>query len=140
MTTVFLLLVGISLALLLLDLVILLKARKKLATGSKEAAAPYDNFSKLTLSAFVIQILLNMVYLWNYWSSAFSVTALTTFLLFAGNLLLEFVIFCDDFLTDARYKCLWAYFKSLKKRQQFWLIAVVVITTVAGLINFFPAP
>lgn len=38
MTTVFLLLVGISLALLLLDLVILLKARKKLATGSKEAA------------------------------------------------------------------------------------------------------
>lgn len=51
MTTVFLLLVGVSLALLLLDLVILLKARKKLATGSKEAAAPYDNFSKLTLSA-----------------------------------------------------------------------------------------
>lgn len=69
MTTVFLLLVGVSLAILLLDLVILLKARKKLATGS---TAPYDNFSKLTLSAFVIQILLNMVYLWNYWSSAFA--------------------------------------------------------------------
>ncbi|MCD5517627.1 hypothetical protein LOB39_03420 [Lactobacillus delbrueckii subsp. sunkii] len=48
MTTVFLLLVGGSLAILLVDLVILLKARKKLATGSKEAAAPYDNFSKLT--------------------------------------------------------------------------------------------
>ena len=108
MTTVFLLLVGGSLAILLVDLVILLKARKKLATGSKEAAAPYDNFSKLTLSAFAIQILLSMVYLWNYWSSAFSATALTAFLLFAGNLLLEFVIFCDDFLTDARYKSLWA--------------------------------
>lgn len=51
MTTVFLLLVGISLALLLLDLVILLNARKKLTTGNKETAAPYDNFSKLTLSA-----------------------------------------------------------------------------------------
>lgn len=35
MTTVFLLLVGISLAILLLDLVILLKARKKLATGAQ---------------------------------------------------------------------------------------------------------
>ncbi|KRL72164.1 hypothetical protein FC09_GL001381 [Lactobacillus delbrueckii subsp. indicus DSM 15996] len=69
---------------MLVDLVILLKARKKLTTGNKEAAAPYDNFSKLTLSAFVIQILLNMVYLWNYWSSAFTVTALTAFLLFAG--------------------------------------------------------
>ncbi|WP_270449225.1 ABC transporter ATP-binding protein [Lactobacillus delbrueckii] len=137
MTTVFLLLVGVSLAILLVDLVILLKARKKLATGS---TAPYDNFSKLTLSAFVIQILLNMVYLWNYWSSAITITALTAFLLFAGNLLLEFVIFCDDFLTDARYKSLWAYFKSLKKRQKFWLIVVVVITTSAGLINFFPAP
>lgn len=137
MNTIFLLLVGISLAILLVDLVILLKARKKLATGS---TAPYDNFSKLTLSAFVIQILLNMVYLWNYWSSAFTVTALTAFVLFAGNLLLEFVIFCDDFLTDARYKSLWAYFKSLKKRQKFWLIVVVVITTSAGLINFFPAP
>lgn len=137
MTTVFLLLVGISLALLLVDLVILLKARKKLATGS---TAPYDNFSKLTFSAFVIQILLNMVYLWNYWSSAFTVTALTAFVLFAGNLLLEFVIFCDDFLTDARYKSLWAYFKNMKKRQKFWLIAVVVITAFAGLINFFPAP
>jgi hypothetical protein len=65
---------------------------------------------------------------------------LTALLLFAGNLLLEFVIFCDDFLKDARYKSLWAYFKSLKKRQQFWLIAVVVITAFAGLINFFPAP
>ncbi|MDA3767257.1 hypothetical protein PF586_01930 [Lactobacillus delbrueckii] len=54
--------------------------------------------------------------------------------------MLEFVIFCDDFLTDARYKSLWAYFKSLKKRQKFWLIAVVVITAFAGLINFFPAP
>lgn len=140
MNTIFLLLVGISLALLLTDLVILLKARKKLATSSKEETAPYDSFSKLTLSAFVIQILLNMVYLWNYWSSAFSVTALTAIFLFAGNLLLEFVIFCDDFLTDARYKSLWAYFKSLKKRQKFWLIAVVVITTFAGLINFFPAP
>lgn len=140
MTTVFLLLVGISLAILLLDLAILLKARKKLTTGNKETAAAYDNFSKLTLSAFVLQILLNMVYLWNYWSSAFSVTALTAFSLFAGNLLLEFVIFCDDFLTDARYKSLWVYFKSLKKRQKFWLITVVVITAFAGLINFFPAP
>lgn len=140
MNIIFLLLVGISLAILLLDLVILLKARKKLTTGNKETAALYDTFSKLTLSAFVIQILLNMVYLWNYWSSAFSVTALTAFLLFAGNLLLEFVIFCDDFLTDARYKSLWDYFKSLKKRQKFWLIAVVVITTFAGLINSFPAP
>ncbi|WP_296226136.1 ABC transporter ATP-binding protein [uncultured Lactobacillus sp.] len=140
MNIIFLLLVGISLAILLLDLVILLKARKKLTTGNKETAAPYDNFSKLTLSAFVIQILLNMVYLWNYWSSAFSVTALTAFFLFAGNLLLEFVIFCDDFLTDARYKSLCVYFKNLKKRQKFWLIAVVVITAFAGLINFFPAP
>ena len=66
MTTVFFLLVGGSLAILLVNLVILLKARKKLATGSKEVAAPYDNFSKLTLSAFAIQILLSMVYLWNY--------------------------------------------------------------------------
>ncbi|MFV4979921.1 hypothetical protein [Lactobacillus delbrueckii] len=54
--------------------------------------------------------------------------------------MLEFVIFCDDFLTDARYKSLWAYFKSLKKRQKFWLIAVVVITAFAGLINFLSAP
>lgn len=140
MNIIFLLLVGISLALLVIDLVILLKARKKLTTGNKETAVPYDNFSKLTLSAFVIQILLNMVYLWNYWSSAFSVTALPAFLLFAGNLLLEFVIFCDDYLTDARYKSLWAYFKSLKTRQKFWLIVVVVITAFAALINFFPAP
>lgn len=39
MTTVFLLLVGGSLAILLVDLVILLKARKKLATGSKSVRA-----------------------------------------------------------------------------------------------------
>ncbi|MGM9906110.1 ABC transporter ATP-binding protein [Lactobacillus sp.] len=111
-----------------------------MSTGSKEAPAPYDSFSKLTISAFVMQILLNMVYLWNYWSSAFSVTALPVFLLFAGNLLLEFVIFCDDFLTDTKYTSLWDYFKSLKTRQKFWLIAVVVITAFAALINFFPAP
>ena len=81
-----------------------------------------------------------MVYLCNYWSSAFSVTALTAFFLFAGNLLLEFVIFCDDYLTDAKYTSLWAYFKSLKKRKKLWLIAVVVITAFAGMINFLPAP
>lgn len=115
MNIIFLLLVRISLAILLLDLVILLKARKKLSTGS---TAPYDNFSKLTLSAFVIQILLNMVYLWNYWSSAFSVTALTAFLLFAGNLLLEFVIFCNDFLTDARYKILWALLQESEEKAE----------------------
>lgn len=140
MNIIFLLLVGISLALLLADLLVLLRARKSLSTGNKETAAPYDSFSKLTISAFVMQILLNMVYLWNYWSSAFLVTALPVFLLFAGNLLLEFVIFCDDFLTDARYKSLWGYFKSLKTRQKFWLIVVVVITAFAALINFFPAP
>lgn len=52
MNIIFLLLVGINLTILLLDLVILLKARKKLTTGNKENAAPYENFSKLTLSAF----------------------------------------------------------------------------------------
>lgn len=140
MTTVFLLLVGGQFGYIVGRPGHFAESQKKLATGSKEAAAPYDNFSKLTLSAFAIQILLNMVYLWNYWSSAFSGTALTAFLLFAGNLLLEFVIFCDDFLTDARYKSLLTYFKSLKKRQKFWLIAVVVITAFAGLINLFPAP
>lgn len=66
MNTVFLIFVAIGLAMLLTDLVILLRARKKLSTGNKETATPYDSFSKLTISAFLVQILLNMVHLWNY--------------------------------------------------------------------------
>ncbi|WP_244660685.1 ABC transporter ATP-binding protein [Lactobacillus nasalidis] len=136
----FLVLVGTSLALLLADLTMLARAKRRLAAKNGKGASPYANYSKLTLFSLLAQLLINVLYLWNYWAAAFKVGFLAVFFLFAGNLLLEFIIFCDDFFTDISFKNLRGYRKSLSQSKRLLLLALFFLTFTAAAINFFPAP